>query len=62
MFDTLGSFSIAYWILAVILILLVAFEPQLRALEAKYDKRREMKRNEHHKKASEAHRRKSKAS
>lgn len=62
MFDTLGSFSVMYWILAVILILLVAFGPQLRALEAKYDKRREMKRNEHLKKASETQRRKSKAS
>lgn len=50
MFDDIGSFSIMFWILATILILLVAFEPQLMALEEKYDKRKEMKRNEHHKK------------
>lgn len=62
MFNDIGSFSIMFWLLAIILILLVAFEPQLSALEKKYDKRKEMKRNEHHKKISADERRKSKAS
>lgn len=37
MFDTLGSFSVVYFILATILILLVVFEKQCLRLEAKFD-------------------------
>lgn len=45
MFDTLGSFSVMFFILATILILLVVFEKQCLALEEKYDaRRREIKR------------------
>ncbi len=44
MFDTLGSFSVVYFILATILILLVVFEKQCLRLEAKFDaKVRKMK-------------------
>ncbi len=45
MFDTLGSFSTVYFILATIFILLVLFEKQCLQLEAKFDaKVRKMKR------------------
>lgn len=45
MFDTLGSFSVVYFILATILILLVVFEKQCLRLEARFDaKVRKMKR------------------
>lgn len=44
MFDTLGSFSVVYFILAAILLLLVIFEKQCLRLEAKFDaKMRQMK-------------------
>lgn len=37
MFDTIGSFSVMFFILATILILLVVFEKQCLALEDKFD-------------------------
>ena len=37
MFDTLGSFSVVYFILASILIALVIFEKPLLELEDKFD-------------------------
>ena len=37
MFNTLGSFSIVFFILSTILVLLVIFEKQCLALEDKFD-------------------------
>lgn len=43
MFETLGSFSIFYFSLSAIILLMLIFEKQLLALEDRYDEWRENK-------------------
>lgn len=45
MFEDFKSFAICYWALAVVLVLLVLFEKKLLAIEDKYRRRRERKRD-----------------